>query len=273
MRKQRTSGEFIQVNGTRLYCAVTGAEKAPAVVFVHGFSLDTRMWDGQVEAFSTRYRVVRYDLRGFGQSAVPEAGVPYQHDEDLVGLLDALGIEPAVLVGLSMGGAVALNVVLRHPERVSALVLAASLLPGFETPEFDGITRPIWTAGRISGADAARALWVDCAIFAVINEQRGPREVLRAIVSDYSGWGWTERDPGAWAEPDSVAQLDRIDAPTLVVAGERDIDDMRRMADTLASSIPGARKVIMPGLGHLPNMEDAEAFNSAVLDFLIVMRL
>jgi len=263
------SGEFVEVNGTRLYCEITGAADAPVVVFVHGFSLDTRMWDGQVEAFAGWYRVVRYDLRGFGRSAVPEAGVPYRHDEDLIGLLDTLGIERAVLVGLSMGGAVALNVVLRHPERVSALVLAASVLPGFETPGFDALTRPIWRAGRTGGADAARALWLDCPLFEVVSETPGSRAALREIVSDYSGWGWTERDPGAWAEPDSVAQLGRIGAPTLVVIGERDLGDMRRMADALASGIPGAQKVVMPGLGHLPNMEDAEAFNSVVLDFLL----
>lgn len=264
-------GAFVEVTGTRLYCELAGADDAPAVVFVHGFSLDTRMWDGQVAAFAERYRVVRYDLRGFGRSALPEAGVPYRHDEDLRALLDALGIERVAIVGLSLGGAVALNVALSHPERISALVLAASILPGFETPEFDAVVRPVWRAGRTSGVDAARALWLDCPMFAVSNEHLATREALRTIVGDYSGWGWTDRDPGAWAEPDCLAQLGRITMPTLVVVGERDIEDMHRTADALASGIPGAQQVVLPDLGHLPNMEDAAAFNSVALDFLASM--
>jgi len=261
-------GDFAEVNGTRLYTEVAGADDAPAIVFVHGFSLDTRMWDGQFAAFAERYRVVRYDLRGFGRSAVPEAGVPYRHDEDLCALLDLLGIDRVAIAGLSLGGAVALTVALRQPERVAALVLASSVLPGFETPQFDAMTRPVWKAGRADGVEAARALWFSCPIFEVSNEREPVRDALRTIVDDYSGWSWVDRDPGAWAEPDCVGSLDRISAPTLVVVGERDIDDMRRTADALAVGISGARKVVLPGVGHLPNMEDVGAFNEVVLDFL-----
>jgi 3-oxoadipate enol-lactonase len=263
---------FFEVNGTRLYCEIAGTDDAPAVVFAHGFSLDTRMWDGQFAAFAERYRVVRYDLRGFGRSAVPEAGVPYRHDEDLLALLDALEIVQAALVGISMGGAVVLNVALAHPQRVSELVLAASILPGFETPEFDAMTRPVWRLGRTEGPEAARELWLDCPIFNVSNERPATREALRTIIAGYSGWNWTDRDPGTWAEPDCVAQLGRITTPTLVVVGERDLNDMRRMADALEAGIPGARKVVLPGLGHLPNMEDAVAFNDVVFDFLANVR-
>lgn len=262
------SGGFAEVNGTRLCYETVGADDAPAVVFVHGFSLDTRMWDGQVEAFAGRYRVVRYDLRGFGRSAIPDPGVVYQHDDDLRALLDELGIGRAAIVGLSLGGAVALNFALSYPERVSALVLAASVLPGFEAPELAALSRSIWGAGQSHGADAARALWIDCAFFQVANERPETREKLQQMIHDYSGWGWTDRDPGVWANPDCAAHLGRIAAPTLVVAGERDIPDMLRVADALALGIAGARKVIMPGLGHLPNMEDAGAFGAVVLEFL-----
>ncbi|MEX1158808.1 MAG: alpha/beta fold hydrolase [Thermomicrobiales bacterium] len=262
------SGRFVEVNGTRLWVEVAGADDAPSVVFVHGFSLDTRMWDGQFEAFAGRYRVARYDLRGFGRSAVPEAGVVYQHGEDLRALLDALGIERAALIGLSRGGEVALDFALQWPERVSALALVDSALPGFDTPELWAMTGPIWKAGRESGAAAARDLWAACSLFEVANERPDCHEALTRIVADYSGWHWTNHDPCVWTEPNCVAQLGRIAAPTLVVAGERDIPDMLRIADTLALRIAGARKVVLPGLGHLPNMEDAEAFNDVVLEFL-----
>jgi pimeloyl-ACP methyl ester carboxylesterase len=88
------------------------------------------------------------------------------------------------------------------------------------------------------------------------------------MVADYSGWGWTDRDPGTWAEPNSSSRLDEISVPTLVVVGERDLPDMVRAANALASGIAGAREIILPGLGHLPNMEDPAAFNRVVLDFL-----
>lgn len=258
----------VEVNGTRLCYEVDGPGDAPALVFVHGFSLDTRMWDRQVEAFAGRYRVVRYDLRGFGRSAIPEAGVHYQHHDDLRALLDTLGIERAVVVGLSLGGAVALDFVLRQPERVRALVLVGAVVPGFDAPGLHALSRDVWTAGRTSGADAAKALWIECGLFEVANERATSRVALRRMVSDYSGWGWTDSDPGTWAEPNCAAQLDRISVPSLVVVGERDLPDMLQAANALASGIHGAREVVLPGLGHLPNMEDPPAFNRVVLDFL-----
>lgn len=261
-------GEVIEVNGTRLYCEVTGADDAPAVVFLHGFSLDTRTWNGQVDAFSERYRVVRYDLRGFGRSAVPEEGVTYQHQEDLRALLDTLAIDRTAVIGQSFGGAVALDFALQHPQRVSALVTVGAVMPGFNTPELAALSREIWNTGRTGGVDAARALLVDCALFDVANERPASRTAVREIVAGYSGWDWTNTDPAAWAEPKCEENLGLIAAPTLVVLGEREFSDMRHVADALEAGVPGARKVVLPGLGHLPNMEDAEAFNEVVLDFL-----
>jgi pimeloyl-ACP methyl ester carboxylesterase len=261
-------GSFVEVNGTRLYVEVAGMEDAPAVIFVHGFSLDTRTWDRQVDAFSEQYRIVRYDLRGFGRSSVPEQGVHYQHQSDLRALLDTLSIDRAAVIGQSLGGAVALDFVLQHPDRVSALVTVGSVMPGFDTPELAALSREIWAAGRTSGVEAASALLVDCALFNVANERPASRAVVREIVADYSGWHWTNRDPEMWADPNCEARLGQIAPPTLIVIGERELHDMRQVADALVAGVPDARKVVLPGLGHLPNMEDAEAFNAVVLEFL-----
>ncbi len=261
-------GEFVEVNGTRLYYEVSGDSNASAVVLVHGFSLDTRMWDGQVEAFHERFRVVRYDLRSFGQSAIPEAGVHYQHHADLAALLDHLGISTAALVGLSLGGAIALDFVLHHPERVTALILVGSVLPGMATPDLGSLSRDVWKAGQAGGADAAKALWVECSLFDAVNQRPVARTALREMVAGYSGWGWTDRDPGTWGEPDCAARLGEIDVPTLIVVGEHDIEGMRRNAEVLVAGIPGARHIVLPGLGHLPNMEDAAAFNPVVIEHL-----
>lgn len=260
-------GQIVEVNGTRLYCEMAGDDDAPAVVFIHGFSLDTRMWDEQVAALAERYRVVRYDLRGFGRSAIPGAGVHYQHHADLEALLDRFDIGQAVIVGLSLGGAVALDFVLQHPERVRALVLAASVLPGYPTPDLAELSRVVWRAGKGGGAAEAKALWVECPLFETINEQPSVRARFREMVADYSGWGWTDSDPGTWAEPNCAARLEEISVPALIVIGERDIAGMRGNADELARRIPSAELTVLPGVGHLPNMEDPATFNRVVLDF------
>ncbi len=269
MEEADIGGELIDLNGTRLHVEVVGDDDATAVVYLHGFSLDSRMWDGQVSAFAKHFRVVRYDLRGFGSSNVPDVDTVYRHSDDAIAVLDALDIDRAVIVGLSMGGAVALDVALAHPGRVQALVLAASILPGFETPGFDARVRPIWRAGRNEGVQTARQMWLENELFATSNDHPATRERLRAMVGDYSGWHWSNRDPGVWATADIRAELDRITTTsTLVVVGQRDIEEMRLAAEELHREIPNARLTVMPGLGHLPNMEDAAAFNASVIDFL-----
>ena len=88
------------------------------------------------------------------------------------------------------------------------------------------------------------------------------------IVSDYSGWHWVKQDPARTLDPPAIQRLDEISAPTLVIIGERDLSDFRAIADTLQQQIPGAKKVILTGVGHLSNMEDPKRFNEVVLDFL-----
>ncbi|HEX5167211.1 MAG TPA: alpha/beta hydrolase, partial [Thermomicrobiales bacterium] len=141
-------------------------------------------------------------------------------------------------------------------------------VPGFDAPDLADLSRQVWTAGRTDGVEAAKALWLACPFFAQANRRSDAKAALQQMVTDYSGWGWTERDPGTWGEPNMAARLGEISAPALIVVGERDIEGMRRAADALAREIPNAQKVVLPGLGHLPNMEDPAAFNAAVLKFL-----
>jgi len=120
---------FLEVPGGRLYYEVGGDPDEAAVLFIHGMSLDTRMWEDQWSAFAERYRVVRLDLRGFGKST--SEATPFSDIDDLVGLLDHLGIERVHVVGLSMGARVIVDFALAHPERVHALVSADGVLSGF----------------------------------------------------------------------------------------------------------------------------------------------
>jgi 3-oxoadipate enol-lactonase len=116
-----------EVNGTSLYYEIVGS--GHPLVLIHGFGLDTRMWDDQFEAFAQHYRVVRYDMRGYGKTA-PPADEGYSHTDDLKALLEYLRIDRAHILGQSRGGAVAIDFALAHPEATGALVLVDPVLGG-----------------------------------------------------------------------------------------------------------------------------------------------
>lgn len=260
-----TTAREIDANGTRLYVETTGSG-AP-LVFVHGFSLDTRMWDDQWEPFAERFRVIRYDLRGFGRSAQPTDQY-YRHADDLAGLLDALEIERAHVVGLSLGGAVTLDFALAHPGRAHSIVLVDAVLPGFSTPDLDEAIRAVWGPARTLPLDAVKELWLGSPLFAGAMADPVVAERVRRMVTEFSGYGWVARDPGRWVEPLASGRLGEIQAPALAIVGEGDLPGFHAIAERIAAEVPGARKAILPGCGHLPNMEAPHAFNAALAEFL-----
>ncbi len=256
-----------EVNGTRLVYEVTG--DGPPVVFLHGFTLDMRMWDDQVPAFAATHRVVRYDLRGFGTSSPPVVDEPYTHTDDLRALLTHLGIERAAIAGLSMGGEVAHEFALAFPESVSSLILVGSVLRGYV---WDAVSSAI--LGSIYGLGAegrlaeAKAGWLAAPLFACSRRSPDVAARLERMVDDYSCWRLLNDDPHAALEPPALERLHEIATPALVVVGEEDLPDLHVIADRLAASIPGARKVVLPDAGHMANMDAPDAFNRVVLDFL-----
>lgn len=260
----QTHSDFIDVNGTRLYYEMAGTGQA--LVLIHGFSLDRRIWDDQFERFAQTYHVIRYDLRGFGQSALPN-DQPYAHADDLKALLDHLGIGRAHLVGLSLGGWVAANFALAYPEVTHGLVLADAVLLGLGwSKEYLAATNPIWEAAAKEGVEAALELWLQTPLMAPAIARPDVEPRLRQIVADYSGWHFVNTDPGQTL-PNVLERLQSIIAPTLVIVGEYDMADFQRIADTLLQ-IPKARKTIVAGSGHLVNMEAPERFNEIILEFL-----
>ena len=266
MERQAAQDTYASVNDTRLYYELAG--DGPPVVFIHGFGLDTRMWDDQVDHFAQRYRVLRYDLRGFGRSAIP-AGERYVHADDLKALLDALAIPRATVVGLSLGGGVAVDFALSYPATTHALVLVDAVLPGFGLSDETGASLAhIWSTGRRQGSAAARAAWLEQPLFAAARAHPTVWPRVVAMAQDYSGWALERDDPGRWVEPPAASRLEQVQAPTLALVGETDLDDFRRIAAACRERIPGARAVTLPGVGHLPNMEDPAAFNAALGAFL-----
>ncbi len=256
---------FADVNGTRLYYEVAGS--GHPLVLIHGFTLDTRMWDDQFEAFAESYEVIRYDMRGFGKSDVP-SGETYAPADDLRALLEGLGMERAHVVGLSMGGGLAIDFALAYPEATDALIAVDSILGGYQWREFGVTLASVFSAARESCVEAAKEVWLNSPLFAPAMEKRDVAARLRQMVSGYSGWHFVNENPVRPIDPAAIQRLGEILAPTLVVIGERDLPDFHTIADTLERSIPGARKAVLPGVGHMSNMEDPERFSETVLNFL-----
>jgi 3-oxoadipate enol-lactonase len=257
----------VGVGGTHLCYDLQGT--GPVVVFLHGFSLDLRMWDPQVPAFLSKYRVLRYDLRGFGRSDLPDPEVPFRSTEDLRRLLLALGLPRVHLVGLSAGGAVALEFAIEHPEIVERLVLVDSARAGFAwDPKLTEAWDRVEAVARTKGVDAAHPLWLDDGMFGTARKVPELRARLEEIVGQYSGWGWLHASPREAMDPPASGRLGEVRAQTLVLVGEDDLPDFHRIAGLLSEGIPSAKLVKVPGAGHMLNMEAPEEFNRLVLEFL-----
>jgi pimeloyl-ACP methyl ester carboxylesterase len=254
------------VNGTRIYYEIAGS--GHPVVLNHGGSLDTRMWDDQFELFARRYRVLRYDLRGYGRSAVPDG--PYSRAGDLAAIMDHVDIDHAYQVGMSMGGGIVIELTLTHPGRADALVLVGSGLGrgGRWSREWRDLSETRDRITREEGVDAGNEYWLGSHIFAPALERPEVGRRVREIVMAYSGWLWLNEDPHVTPEPPPAQRLEQVHAPTLVMVGERDIPDCLRIAELLEERIPDSRKVVLPGVGHASNMEDPDSFNETVLEFL-----
>jgi pimeloyl-ACP methyl ester carboxylesterase len=257
---------FADVNGTRLHYEVAG--EGPTVVLIHGLGLDMRMWDDQFEVLAARYRVIRYDLRGFGKSA-PQTDVRFLHAEDLRALLDHLEVPKANVIGLSLGGTIALQYALLFPECLLSLILVDSALDGFDwSDEWEAAYTAIQERAAQAGASAGNKMWMEHELFVPACEQPECRSKLAQMVRESSGWTWVNKTSARGIRPPSGERLSDIHVPTLIIVGERDLPDFQGIAGVLAAGITGARKVVMKGVGHMSNMEGPGAFNAIVMGFL-----
>lgn len=260
------SAAFLDVNSALLHCETTG--RGTPVVLLHGFGLDYRMWDEQAARLSKRYLVIRYDQRGYGLSSVP-GPESYAHTDDLMALLASLDATPAHVIGFSMGGRNALRFALAHPLAVRSLMLVDSVLDGYTwSPEWQALWQSIDSTAKSGDVAGAKRLWFEHPLLAPAREQPAVAARLKEMIDTYSGWHWLHADPGLAPDTPAILRLDAVAVPTMVVVGERDLPDFQGIADTLASGIRGATKVVMPGAGHMVNMEAPGRFNNLVLEFL-----
>lgn len=254
-----------KIDGLRFRYALMG--RGPTVVFVHGFTLDARVWAPQLQAFSKKHQVLIYDQRGHGRSAALTSDAPHRsHGEDLLALLDHLELSRVALVGSSMGGKTALELALEHPERVRELVLASPYLDGWKpSRQMAGVFRRVRTAMGRSGEAAAKEAWASSPFFRLaLSREHGP--LLERVLDESVPEHWHKPPP-----PKSSTMIERlpeIRARTLILAGEIDVEDFHQMAAVLARSVPSSECRELPRVGHLPNLEATELFNRITLDFL-----
>ncbi len=251
-------------DGGRLRYEIAG--EGDPVVFIHGFGLDLQMWDAQWPAFAQSHRVIRYDLRGYGSSSLPTG--PYSHVDDLLALIDFLGAGPAHLIGLSLGGRVALRVAAQAPERVRTLTLADPAMDGhIWTADWLRRWREMTDAAKSGDLAGAKKLWREHIVFGPANARPEVAEALRTMIERYSGWHFDHEDPGS--APAVQAEMPAgWSLPTLVLVGERDLPDFQSIARRLSRQLPAAELRTLSGAGHMSNMEVPQAFNEGVREFL-----
>jgi pimeloyl-ACP methyl ester carboxylesterase len=250
-----------------LFYATKGT--GPAIVLIHGGQLDGRMWEQQVNALSRQFRVICYDVRGYGGSVRPDR--QYSDVADLDGLLDYLKVSKAHIVGLSLGGRIAIDFALEHPARVNSLVLAGPGLSGFEPPGGSETDLRMWNiikAARDEGPDQATDLWLKDPFMAPAMEQPRLAPLLKKIARE-NAHCWLENPVlQRPIKPPAADRLGEIKAATLLILGDLDVPQIKATMGKLEKEIVGSKKVVIKNAGHMVNMEQPEEFNKALLTFL-----
>ena len=243
-------------DGVDVYFEVHGS--GPAVLLTHGYSATSEMWHGQLPSLATDHTVIIWDMRGHGRSDSPAAADAYSADltvDDMAALLDHVGVESAVVGGLSLGGYMSLGFHVAHPTRVRSLLLVDTG-PGFKNDR----ARDAWNAYALTFADqfAENGL-------AVLEERSA--EQATATHRDANGLVLAARNMLTQRDATVIESLPTIAVPTLVVVGADD-QPFRGAADYMAEKIPGSTKVVIPDAGHAVNLDQPAAFDAAVRTFL-----
>jgi 3-oxoadipate enol-lactonase len=242
------------------------AGSGPPVVLTHDGLLHSESWDAQFGVLAAGHRVARWDRRGYGRSPRPTA--PFSSVEDLAAVVRSVSDEPATLVGCSFGGLVTVQCALDHPRLVAALVLVGPVISGLPLSGHfatrGGRPRPSPDAPVAEQI----AYWSGTDPWFVAPANTAARQRLHALLSanpqNLRPPMELERRP----ERPALPRLGEIAVPTLIVAGEQDIPDVHAHCGAIEAAIPGARRVVLPGSGHVPHLEVPAAFNRVVLEFL-----
>lgn len=257
----------ITANGISIHHTLQGAEPAPVVTLSHSLATDLSMWEPQMDALLSSCRVLRYDTRGHGKTSVPPG--PYSFDmlaEDAAALLDSLGIKKTVFMGISMGGMIGQVLGFKHRDLLSGLVLCDTMsrIPEEAKSIWAERIHAVQKEGMESQVESTIARW-----FTPAFREKSP-EVVKKVEAMIRATG-PEGYIGcaqAICELDLAERISAIKVPTLIIVGEDDPGTPVSASKEIHEKIKGSELVILKSAAHLSNIEQAEAFNSAVLNFL-----
>lgn len=248
---------FIDRNGVKIYYEVHG-DAGTAILLTHGYSESGAMWEDQIEALSSRYRLILWDMRGHGRSDYPDDLSEYSEAKtigDIEAILNAEGIDAAVIGGMSLGGYMSLAFYRAHPERVKALIIVDAG-PGLR----DDQAREKWNQWALNCADQLRTKGFD--FLREIGDRSGYAEhrsvsgLINAAIGMLTQKG-----------PEVIDMLPDIAVPTLLIVGEHDEPFLNATA-YMEKKIPDARRFVFPDAGHVANVDQAELFNRTVIEFV-----
>ncbi|MFQ5980474.1 MAG: alpha/beta fold hydrolase [Candidatus Heimdallarchaeota archaeon] len=267
---------YADVNESRLYYEISGS--GDPIVLIHGGYCDLRIWDGQIQAFSAKHKLIRYDLRGYGKSALPEPNKSYKHHDDLKALLEHLDLPEAHICGHSFGSAVAADFALAYPELCKSLISEGPWVFGYSSPSAKALISFISKVDSVFKEKGKKAALVyfhadeDPTIRFHYNDQNLVNRLIE-IGLDYSFWHHLHEDPVEVFHPIAIEQLDKISKPTLIITSNNDVEPCREIAVLMEQKIRNSTKVVIMDAGHDIGLNKPIEFNKAVLDFLSSLSL
>jgi len=267
-----TQTNTITIADGQIHYEVTG--QGTPLILCHAGFVDSQMWNPQIDVLAQDYQVIRYDLRGYGQSS--PATQPMSRRHELLAVMEALDIDKAILVGCSISGTTVIDFALDYPEKVIALIPVAATPSGFEL-QGEPPAHIYEMFGALQQGDFETAselqtrIWFD-------GMTRTPEQVDAALRQQVKGMNLNavqrntfliaDAEPLNPLDPPAITRLSEIDVPTLIIAGALDHPEIMRSATIMRDTIANAQMHILEQSAHLPNMEQADDFNRIVSDFL-----
>ena len=268
MKDQQAFTGFAELNGTKIYFEIAG--EGPPIILLHAGLVDSRMWDCQFRKFTGDYKVIRFDARGFGKSETPDK--PFSPVKDVYDLMKFLKMEKAHIMGCSMGGSTALEFALDYPHMVDRLILVGPGARGFKySRAMEQKAAELYSIAREKGTQEAVRVFLEDPFWSYgvpSGDYPEARKLFEEMVNDNRHiFDWYPNYIEIGGAP-ALERASSIKIPTLIIVGDGDLADTLAAVEALLEKVDSARKVIIPGAGHMVNMEKPEAFNKIVLEFL-----
>jgi len=262
--------DFATIRNAKIYFEMAGTGKP--LLLLHSGIADHRMWAGQCSEFSRHFQVIMPDFRGYGRSPAPDE--PFRHYEDIHALVQHLRSTSVSIAGCSLGGKVAIEMAIAYPEMVSRLILIAPGMPGYEYRDKKTLAKDAILEGLIASGKSEEVadMLVDIWVVGLKRDRQIVDSAATALVREMTLDNYasvTDKYPETPPGFDLMSRLVEIRVPTLVMIGDSDLPDMQAISQLVADRIRGAKRLLIPGVAHLPNLENPVLFNQSVIDFLV----